>query len=437
MDKPLVNSWTEFGDLELICVGTAKGSYYPEKEPVYTFNVMRDEWYDSYVVQPTGQRPKCREILAEKQLDALRDLLEGESISVTTVTEFEKDIKEDMLRKRSVLTVNCESEDKRVKKKKINTIRPAQHRFNHLISTPWFRNYYQMGLACPRDMVITMGNTIVESATACRHRYFESSYYRDIIYKFYNADKRVHWKTGPQPTCADSMFRYYYQDKKEAQTNHKHVYETALAENEVAFEAADMLRIGKDVFYKRSATANFMGLEWLRREFPELRFHMMHFKDDLSPHIDVNIIPMRPPTSGSDGIVIVNQIYASLCSQIKLFTDNNWKPIFAPKPSTSKLSPVAMCSDNLNMNALMLNTKCCVIEECEVEFYKLLEDLGFDVITCDLRALNEFGGGPHCVTWDIRRDDYCKDYFPNQNYASECKIDYNVFNDTNWYCPKK
>ncbi|RWS22834.1 glycine amidinotransferase-like protein [Leptotrombidium deliense] len=231
------------------------------------------------------------------------------------------------------------------------------------------------------------------------------------------------------------MYRYYFQEQKEKVK--RHIYETALAEKEVAFEAADMMRCGKDVFYKRSATANILGLEWLRREFPELRFHMMHFKDDLSPHIDVNILPLRPPTAGSDGIVIVSEQYASLCSQIKLFTDNDWKTIFAPPPSTCKVSPVALCGNCLYLNVLMLSPKCCIIEECEIELYHLLEDLGFDVITCELRALNEFGGGPHCVTWDIRRDDSCKDYFPNQDYESECSIDYNLFTDTNWFLPRE
>ncbi|RWS25445.1 glycine amidinotransferase-like protein [Leptotrombidium deliense] len=42
--------------------------------------------------------------------------------------------------------------------------------------------------------------------------------------------------------------------------------------------------------------------------------------------------------------------------------------------------------------------------------------LGFDVITCPFRTMNEYSGGNHCDTWDIRRDDECKDYFPNQDY---------------------
>lgn len=35
------------------------------------------------------------------------------------------------------------------------------------------------------------------------------------------------------------------------------------------------------------------------------------------------------------------------------------------------------------------------------------------------------------VTWDIRRQDACTDYFPNQNYQSECQLDLdNYFDQT-------
>ncbi|RWS00434.1 glycine amidinotransferase-like protein, partial [Leptotrombidium deliense] len=161
-----------------------------------------------------------------------------------------------------------------------------------------------------------------------------------------------------------------------------------------------MVRIGKDVFYKRSASANYKGIRWLRKEFKDLRFHAMHFQNDFTPHIDVNLIPMRPPTSGSDGIVLINQNHPPSASEMKLFTDNDWKLVFGPKPTTNKVSPVAVCSPNLNLNLLCLSPKCCIIEECEVPLYNQLEDLGFDVITCPFRTLNEYGGGIHCDTWD-------------------------------------
>jgi glycine amidinotransferase len=145
---------------------------------------------------------------------------------------------------------------------------------------------------------------------------------------------------------------------------------------------------------------------------------------------------MRPPTSGSDGIVLINQRSPPLESEMKIFTDNDWKPHWCPLPATEKISPVALCTSSLNMNLLCLSPKSCIIEECEVPLYNFLDDLGYDVITCPLRTLNEFGGGVHCVTWDIRRDDEYKDYFPNQDYEKECNIDLNNFFDSKLYTKK-
>ncbi len=86
----------------------------------------------------------------------------------------------------------------------------------------------------------------------------------------------------------------------------------------------------------------------------------------------------------------------------------------------------------------ILSTKCVVVEEAEIPLYHFLEDLGWDVITVPLRALNEFGGGIHCVTWDIRRTDSCGDWFMNQDYEEECRIDLNNFyDDTVLSNPKK
>jgi len=67
----------------------------------------------------------------------------------------------------------------------------------------------------------------------------------------------------------------------------------------------------------------------------------------------------------------------------------------------------------LHINVLSISDKCILIEESEIEMYNLLTDLGFDVITCPLRSINEFGGGIHCSTLDIKRNDEMKDYFPD------------------------
>ncbi|CAF5137913.1 unnamed protein product, partial [Rotaria magnacalcarata] len=211
----------------------------------------------------------------------------------------------------------------------------------------------------------------------------------------------------PKPTCSlTRMFNDvdYWQKKSHSNSS----YKTNLNETEIAFDAADIIRMGKDIFYKKSATANNQGLSWLRRTFPHLRFHMMHFPTSLDCHLDTSLVPLRPPTSGSPGIVLINQNRPPLVNEIKLFTDNDWRPVWGPLPATDSLPPLAMCSSNINLNLLSLNDHCVIIEECEVPLYRLLHDeLGFDVITCPFRVLNEFGGSIHCGKKNYRLDSIC------------------------------
>lgn len=412
MTSPIVNSWTEWGPLELICVGTAEGMCYPDETPSYPWHVGPSGLH-SYIRTISGSRPRHRIEQAQAQLDNFVDLLRAESVAVADSMDevFDKDIQQTLTRKQTSVVDNSQrsSSDKIIQKNKIEVVRPYKSSeepfcFNHQLATPHFKSQYQFGLACPRDILITLGDTVVEAPTSVHTRYFESEYYKPLLYSLWKQDPNMKWLQPPKPTCSPIKMFYDidYWGKVSTADYNKSIfvesgYKTNLNENEIAFDAADVIRMGKDVFYKKAASANNQGLYWLRRTFPHLRFHMMHFPTDGSYHLDVSLVPLRPPTSGSHGLVLLNQNYPPLASEMKLFTDNDWRLIWAPPYSTSDVSPLALCTSNLNTNLLSLNDHCVVIEECETALYRMLHDeLGFDVITCPLRLLNEFGGGLHC-----------------------------------------
>lgn len=407
----VVNAWTEWGQLELICVGSAYGMCYPDETPSFFLYSFPDK-IRPYLKSLAGPRPQKRIEQAQAELDYLADILRGESVKVadSVVDAVDEDIGEILSRKKTFLTEDSSTTDGRIiHKDKIDVCRPIsssdeQPRFDHHLSTPNFTSNYQFGLTCPRDLIITMGDTVLESPTPLHYRYFETEYYKPLLYSLWARDSNMKWLQPPKATCSPVRM---YQDVDfwrnvtyETFSNSVYAnsgYKTNLNETEIAFEAADMMRMGKDVFYKKSDTANNQGLMWLRRAFPHLRFHMVHFPTGSNCHLDVSLVPLRPPTSGSEGLVLINQTFPPLASEMKLFTDNDWRPIWAPFPTTNAVPPFAMCSSQLSMNLLSINDHCVIIEECEVPMYRLLHDeLGFDVITCPLRVLNEFGGGIHC-----------------------------------------
>ena len=74
-----------------------------------------------------------------------------------------------------------------------------------------------------------------------------------------------------------------------------------LTEQEPLFDAAEVLRFGKDLFYHNNFTSNLKGLDWLRRHFPNHRVHQINLPADLIPtHIDACFTPIKP------GVIIIN-----------------------------------------------------------------------------------------------------------------------------------
>ena len=97
---------------------------------------------------------------------------------------------------------------------------------------------------------------------------------------------------------------------------------------------------------------------------------------------------------------------------LKLFKENDWKLIKIPEPQT----PDCFCLQGgsyISSNMLSLGPNTVVIEEQEVGFYHLLDDMGFDVITIPFKHFTAYGGAIHCSTWDLRRDEDQVDLFPN------------------------
>ena len=128
--SPTVNSWTEWGALELICVDTAEGMCYPDETPSYPWHVGPCNLHP-YIRTICGPRPRHRIQQAQAQLDNLAELLRAESIKVVNTNDeiLDEDIGKIFTRKRSLIT----SSDKQIsgngeliQKPRIDVIRPLK-----------------------------------------------------------------------------------------------------------------------------------------------------------------------------------------------------------------------------------------------------------------------------------------------------------------------
>ena len=68
-------------------------------------------------------------------------------------------------------------------------------------------------------------------------------------------------------------------------------------EVEPMWDAADVMRVGKDLFIQHGLTTNRKAMEWFKRYYPDLRVHAVNFPGDPYPiHIDATFVPLPRPT---------------------------------------------------------------------------------------------------------------------------------------------
>lgn len=418
-----VNAWTQWGRLETVVVGRAD----PESCHLPHELACRGEINDPHLAEnipwPGGCVKHERTIrMAAAQLDNFCAVLEAETVRVQSRHEFDTELKRTVEKKKTLVAPDCEATDGRLlKKSKIFTLRPTTLNWSKPVASPYWESPSQYCGTCPRDTMITIGNTILEATMSKRSRYFEHLACRKISLDLWRQNLEVvRFLACPKPSMADSMYFHGFFDLTDEQRfEQMRNYQFCVNETEPVFDAADITRCGKDIFVQKSMTTNDLGIKWLTTHFPELRVHPLHFPYDLYPsHIDCTFVPLRPPTSDGDcGLALINAERPPVLSEMELWKKNGWKLLSAPLPAQFDRPAFSQSSYWLSMNLLSISPKSMVIEENEIPLYNLLEEYGFDPITVPMRHMYEFGGAIHCSTWDIKRDDACTDYFPEQQYT--------------------
>ncbi len=365
----IVNSWNDFDPLKHVIVGRADHSMIPPEEPASSEKIpldseMRGVW---------GPRPQESVEKANEQLDNYAKILEDRGIKVD---------------------------------------RPTPLQWNQAIGTPDFRNDSMMTCMPPRDILLTIGNEIMSSANAFRSRYFEYLAYWPLMKEYFDNDPEFLWTQAPRPRLTDKSYKHNYFDEEislEERLVRTANLDFVTTEVEPMWDAADVLRLGKDLFIQHGLTTNRTAMEWFKRYYPDMRVHAVNFPGDPYPiHIDATFVPLRP------GLIINNPHRRLPQEQSKIFETNDWQIIDAAQPAHDE--PPALCYSSvwLSMNCLILDHNTVCVEASEVHQMEQLDKLGMNVIPVPLRDAYAFGGGMHCATADVYREGDCEDYFPNQ-----------------------
>lgn len=341
LDQQIVNSYTEWDPLEEVVVGRVAGGVFPTWQPSMRAVLPEDS---VRLFQEQGGSPYSPEqvLAADRELDAFVDALEVEGITV---------------------------------------VRPAPIDHSLEFSTP---DWKSTGLysTMPRDLLIVIGDIIVEASLSWRCRHHEIEAYRPLIKSYFR--QGAGWLQAPRPQLTDELFSADYQFDLGGY---------AITEFEPVFDAADFVRFGRDIVVQKSHVTNDFGIDWLQRTLGDTyQIHRVAVNDPHAMHIDATIVPLAP------GKLLVNpERYVPH----DLFRE--WEILEAPKPTLPADWPMYFCSPWVSMNVLSLDERTVVVERQEEPLIEALQDWGFRCIPLDFRNVYTFGGSFHCVTLDVRR----------------------------------
>jgi len=341
---PAVNSWDEFSPLREIIVGDASYARIPAQTDL-------SAWLSCYpklsraelATIETGQIPHHIIEEANEDLSILIDTLRGLDITVH---------------------------------------QPPAVDHGAQFSTPdWasagFSSY------CPRDLTLVVGSTIIEAPSPMRARYFELFGLRPLFQEYLT--RGAHWLAAPRPQLRDEL----YPIGPDGLPN--------LGETEPAFDAANILRLGRDIFYQVSRSGNELGLRWLEstlRLIGDLRVHPLRGVYGYT-HIDSTIALLRP------GLVLLNpgRIKPDLVPEPL----RGWDVLWCPLLRRAAGLPHTLSEHWISMNLLMVDPEHAIVDADQPELIAALEHRGITVLPHRLRHAQVLGGGFHCVTLDTVR----------------------------------
>jgi N-Dimethylarginine dimethylaminohydrolase len=366
----VVNSYNEWDPLQEVIVGRVEGAAVPQFEATVKVDAPPRYWN---FFQQYGGQPFSEDLVeaASKELNEFCKILEAEGVTVR---------------------------------------RPDRIDFSQSYKTPDFE---ASGLyaAMPRDVLIVIGNEIIEAPMAWRSRFFEYRAYRSLMKEYLKQGAK--WTTAPKPLMSDELYDFEFAAKtpeeQEALVKQGRYVTT---EFEPCFDTADIVRFGRDLFVQRSHVTNMMGITWLRQHLDyQYRVHIIQFQDFNPMHIDASLVPLRP------GLALINPDRPPAPGYAECFKKAGWDLVESAPPTTPEYWQLPIASKWISMNLLSLDTKRVIVERQEEPTQKLLKDLGFTVIPVDFRHVYTFGGSFHCVTCDVRRDSQLEDYGFSEFYG--------------------
>jgi len=302
-----ISTWNEWDRLQRVVVGSASYANWPVTDPVFSKESEKTTWKETPV--PGGPVPQNIIDQANEDLDALATTLTGLGVEV---------------------------------------VRPDPLNFQ---AHDGLYNY------CPRDRLLVLGNTVIDTA---------------MMYP-----------------CRDMELQCYHGILEDAQVIHMP------RDQGLVLDAANVLRLGENkLLFLESASGNRAAYYWLLANLPaDTSIELCNFYAGV--HIDSTIVPLRP------GLVMLNSSRVNSETVPRAF--DGWHKIWVNDVVAQDFYQYPYASKWIAMNMLVVDQHTVICDRHQTELIKTLESYQFRVIPMELRHSRTLGGGFHCVTLDLVR----------------------------------
>ena len=268
---------------------------------------------------------------------------------------------------------------------------------NLCVETPFWKSQGLKIPLTPKDNFLVVGNTIIETASWQKERFFEGFYYRDIFLEYFN--RGANWISMPMP-------------------RHDGVDPDPLDLNDVpnrdpVIDAANVIKFGKDLFVSIAGSNNQLGLSWLERNLADYRIHKVD-RNIFSGHLDTHFSIIRP------GLVYSYHNKNKLPDYFK-----NWDLIhLSPEVDRAKSLTQTFYDDKLQdddfantvlgVNILSINKNTIMLADHlqdNLQLRQQLDQYQIEPIFVPITYSHFFNQGLTCITLDTVRDTAeCIDY---------------------------
>ena len=199
-----------------------------------------------------------------------------------------------------------------------------------------------------------------------------------------------------------------------------------LTEDEVLFEAANTVRMGRDLLYLVSRSGNYLGAKWLQSILGD--DYRVHTTEQIykSSHIDSTVLCLRP------GLVLFNgeRVNEQNCPEVlKPWDRISFNDMVKTPRETLEFQRTVrqrihqelgalgvetglsgLGSDWIGMNILSVDPQTVIVDERQIPLIKTLER--YKITPVPIRFRHSYVmGGIHCSTLDTVRDSRLERYF--------------------------